>query len=162
MPHWSVTSTQTGISSVLLVTLFSVPTTEIPVQWWMPPAPFRDKVRIRSQRKEQVQEQPPFPLPEQTRSSYSAKIQLWDDFIGRNFIASQQARSPLRMTQHWVPKRRIRWVFIQGNPCIHIKVSFDTSCVSGDIPAPVKSANVPRHTSHVQKWWKISAPGSRF
>lgn len=59
--------------------------------------------------------------------------------------------------KQWVPEQIGLY---SGNSCINIKLNFITVCIGGDIPARVQLENLPVHTVHVPKRWKISAPGT--
>lgn len=75
----------------------------------------------------------------------SAIWQLQDDFMRRNFIASQQAKPQwgLFWEQYAWPKHPIHLYW--GKSCANIKADFIIACVSGDNPEHAQSGNMTTH-----------------
>lgn len=121
----------------------------------MPPAPFVDRIESEVNRRTSSRNKP-FSC-DQTElgpitQQLPVKRQLQDDFMKKNFIASLQASNTLGITPRAVHPRTKDWIPLHsGKSCVNIKMSFIVTCIGGDIAAPAQLANMPIHTSHVQK-----------
>lgn len=76
------------------------------------------------------------------------------------FIVRQQTRTQGRSRLKVAcPQTKVQIHTYSGKLRTNIKVSFVTTCITEDSSAHVQLGNMALHTSQVQKWWKLSAPG---